>query len=260
MKKINKKFFIHSFLLHFLAVIFLLLFNSNKKIARQFIVFGAHSKKPTQAYFQPLKQITRSDWLKTRRVTQKKTTHKRIVKKAVRKKTVSKKRPVVKKIPPKSKPTRKTVIKKKTKRLPLKKAVVKKEISLSPKASAHTIKKIEKKIEPPKKVEQQEKPEKKIEQEELRFNLMGSQDLRLARYQRHIQKEVARLWCPPVGVPKGTECSLSFIINSKGKISKFEVIKRSKILIYDLSILRIAKNFKFDKCLWNKKFTIDFRQ
>jgi len=68
------------------------------------------------------------------------------------------------------------------------------------------------------------------------------------------------LWRPPVGVPKGTECTICFIVNQSGKIEKFEIIKHSKVLIYDLSISRIAKNFKFDRCLWGKKFTIDFRQ
>lgn len=96
--------------------------------------------------------------------------------------------------------------------------------------------------------------------EELCFNLMGESDPKLITYQKHIQTEVERLWRPPVGIPKGTECSLNFYVNTKGKVENFEIIKKSNILIYDLSILRIAKRFEFDKCLWGKKFTIEFRQ
>jgi hypothetical protein len=51
-----------------------------------------------------------------------------------------------------------------------------------------------------------------------------------------------------------------FTVDQEGHVEKFEIIQRSPILIYDLSVLRVAKQFEFDQCLWNKKFTIDFRQ
>lgn len=96
--------------------------------------------------------------------------------------------------------------------------------------------------------------------ENLEFSLGDLSDMRLRGYYEYIQKEVSRLWRPPVGVAKGTECSLSFYINSEGKVENFEIIKRSDVLIYDLSVLRVAQNYEFDKCLWGKKFTINFRQ
>ncbi|MFA5075376.1 MAG: TonB C-terminal domain-containing protein [Candidatus Babeliales bacterium] len=108
--------------------------------------------------------------------------------------------------------------------------------------------------------ESEDTDEPEDQTEELCFNLMGESDPKLIIYQKHIQKEVERLWKPPVGIPKGTECALSFQVNSQGKIENFEVIKKSNILIYDLSIIRIAKRFEFEECLWGKKFTIEFRQ
>ena len=81
-----------------------------------------------------------------------------------------------------------------------------------------------------------------------------------AVYQRSIQHEVSRLWHPPVGAPKGTTCRVMFSISRYGTVEKFDFVERSKMLIYDLSILRVAKQFKFDECLWGKRFTIDFCQ
>jgi len=82
----------------------------------------------------------------------------------------------------------------------------------------------------------------------------------LTVYQECVQKEVLRLWSPPVGIPKGTECTLHFVISDTGKISHVDFIKRSKMLLYDLSIQQVAYRFDFDKRLWGKQFTIDFRQ
>ncbi len=97
--------------------------------------------------------------------------------------------------------------------------------------------------------------------DETGFNLIGNYDKKdLVMYQKHVQREVDRLWRPPVGVPKGTVSTVLFTIKSDGTVTKYELIKRSNVLIYDLSIMRVALNFQFDKCLWGKQFKIDFRQ
>ena len=80
--------------------------------------------------------------------------------------------------------------------------------------------------------------------------------LKLQIYQKHIQQEVSRIWHPPLGVSRGTESTVQFSVDKHGRIKTFEFIKKSSVLIYNLSITRVAKNFKFNKCLWNKKFTI----
>ncbi len=97
-------------------------------------------------------------------------------------------------------------------------------------------------------------------QEEFVFSLSGEIDKKFILYQKSLQQEVQRLWAPPLGVPKGTTCRIKFIIDKDGKVMNFENIKKSNVLIYDLSILRIAHLFKFDKCLWGKSFIIDFCQ
>ncbi len=96
-------------------------------------------------------------------------------------------------------------------------------------------------------------------QEEFVFTL-GNMDGSQAAYSRHIQSETGRLWKPPLGVPKGTSCKVKFIIGKDGKVEDFQTIQKSDVIIYDLSILRVAHLFKFDRCLWGKSFVIDFRQ
>ena len=286
MNNLNKKYFIGSFLAHLFLFLFIFYMAIDNNINKRFVVFGMHSKKSTHAYFREIKTptTTSSQWLQQRNIQQKKAETSfakasTVAKAMADRSAVSKaEKPLIKKTEQKkvSKPT--------PKKQPLKKAL--------PKTKQTTIKKdVQKKIAEPKKItpveKKLEKDETKIDEqiketkkteiaeesavakamadkmadrEELHFNLMGESDPNLIKYQLSIQKEVERLWHPPVGVPKGTECSICFNINSNGTINKFEFIKRSKILIYDLSVSKIAKNFQFDRSLWNKKFTIDFRQ
>jgi hypothetical protein len=98
-----------------------------------------------------------------------------------------------------------------------------------------------------------------IGQEEFVFTL-GDLCESQAAYSRHIQSEIGRLWKPPLGVLKGTTCKIKFTISQDGEVENFDIIKKSNVIIYDLSILRVAHLFKFDKCLWGKSFMIDFRQ
>jgi hypothetical protein len=92
------------------------------------------------------------------------------------------------------------------------------------------------------------------------YSLLAQAEKEMSKYQQSIQHAVSQLWQPPVGVPKGTTCRVMFNVGVNGKIENVEFVTRSKMLIYDLSILRVAKNFKFDNYLWNKRFTIDFCQ
>lgn len=78
-------------------------------------------------------------------------------------------------------------------------------------------------------------------------------------YKKEIQQEVDRLWRPPVGVPKGSVCSILFTVGTDGSVA-CSVAQASSILIYDLSILQVARSFKFPKALWGKQFKIAFRQ
>lgn len=93
------------------------------------------------------------------------------------------------------------------------------------------------------------------------FSIDGSYDAAtISQFQYHVQNEIDRVWQPPVGVPKGTICSILFILDNNGNVTSCTFAKRSPVLIYDLSIMRIAKELCFHESLWGKQFKIDFCQ
>jgi hypothetical protein len=93
------------------------------------------------------------------------------------------------------------------------------------------------------------------------FSIEGDYDPQtLAQFQYHVQKEIDRLWHPPIGVPKGTVCSIFFVVDNTGAVVECNFAKRSPVLIYDLGIMRIARELQFHESLWGKQFKIDFCQ
>ena len=237
-KKINKKFFIISLTIHLFIFLMFYLFNSSEnEINKRFLVFGAHSKIPTYALFKSNKNLKTTNWLAKRQAKEKQIQEK------------------------------KAFLKKQKQKIRAPKPVIKQTKKTTPKKKSTSLREAKKQA-PPRKI-QNKKENKKIKlaiknkikaQEEIHFNLMGESNPQLIKFQKSIQKEVARLWKPPVGVPKGTECSVMFSLNNKGNVEDFEILNKSDILIYDLSILRVARRFKFNKFLWGKKISIDFIQ
>lgn len=224
---LDKRLLWISLLFHIVVLFCITFINRSSSIRKKFVAYGRHSRKITNAYF--------------RRLRAPKGGYQKYFKGRVKKKVKKKKRTQVKKKAPiqAKKKIKKTVKKKK---VPEKK---KKKIEK---------KKVEKKIE--KKVVEKEV----VEEEMLHFNLMGETDPRVIMYQQCIQVEVDRVWQPPLGVPKGTECEVCFVIARNGSIKEFKIQKTSKVLIYDLSIVQVSKKFNFDKCLWGKSFVVTFRQ
>lgn len=229
-ERLVKQYFIYSLWLHFAVMILFFIASCFQKQQQKFIVLGAHSSKDSQAYFRPL-------------VAPKHTVPKAVMKKSS---TIPSKKikPIVKKPP---------VIKKKP-------SIVKKSV-LPKKPEVKKISTPAKKVVPVKKQVQKAKIEKPHEQLSMvPIDMSGDLDPKLARYQREVRKEVARLWRPPVGVPKGTECILQVTVDAKGSIELYELTTRSKVLVYDLSVLQAAKEFKFSKALWGNSLIITFRQ
>ncbi|MCK4517946.1 hypothetical protein KAT92_04160 [Candidatus Babeliales bacterium] len=244
----NKRLLLFSFLFHVAVVLVVAYFQSDTAITKPFLVLGAHSKQPTHAYFRSQKapsQLSYNGYLKARRAADNKWLAARAArqKKAQAKKLA--KKPVTK-VAKKINPIVKKPVKKQAKKLALKKQVPVKQ----------------KEEKPPKLEELLDADELPVvdDQEWLNFNLMGESDPRMIAFQQSIQKEVARVWRPPLGVGKGTECVGKFVINKKGAVENFELVTRSTVLIYDLSIVRVANDFQFDECLWGKTFVITFRQ
>jgi outer membrane biosynthesis protein TonB len=75
-----------------------------------------------------------------------------------------------------------------------------------------------------------------------------------------IQQEVDRVWRPPFGVAKGTECRVLVTVAPDGHVKDVQLISKSKVLIFDLSVLRDIRSMKLDKNFGGKRFSICFRQ
>jgi hypothetical protein len=226
MNRFDKRLLAISFLLHIFILFFASFIGSDSRIKRTFLAYGRHSRYMTHAYFRRMKVQNGRNYQKY--LKQRNLVHKKKKRKTSRlSKQTSKKKPKPKEL------AKKRVVKKRPSKKTLpKKKVLKKQVT--------------------KEIEEQE--------EMLYFNLMGETDPKMLVYQQHIQREVDRLWRPPIGVPKGAECFVQFTVDKYGKVKHFEIIKSSKIVIYDLSIVRVAKKFTFHKCLWGKSFPINFRQ
>ena len=215
-----------SLFFHLAIVFFLAFFSPNSRINRTFLAYGRHSKKITHAYFRrlvaPKNRFVRKVQQKRRSAIAKR---KRVVKKKAAPKKLVAKRPVKKVV---------------------KKVVAKKKI-------------VSDKVVPKRVAQNKQQIKEEVKEESLHFNLMGESDPAMIMYQSKIQQEVDRVWKPPLGVPKGTECEVSFVIGREGKVVDFKIIKSSKIIIYNLSIIRVAKELKFS-FLSGKTFKLNFRQ
>lgn len=253
----DKRLFWVSFFLHIFLILLVDFFSEDQRINKQFIAFGRHSKHLTHAYFRKLNspKFNYQKYLSIRRKVEKERQAKLAKKKLAKKKMTKKKaKKIIKKIVKKAEQKKKVtkLVKKETKKNKPKVLSKPEEKKIIEKEKSETNKKVEKKEE----VQEREE----FEIEELYFNLLGEVDPKMFVYQQFIQQEVDRIWRPPLGVAKGIECVVNFEINKDGSIKSFKIQKSSKMLIYDLSIVCVAKQFNFDKCLWGKSFTINFRQ
>ena len=229
---LDKKYFFVSLLFHLFIIILFLLIERETRIYKHFLVLGVHSRKFTQAYFKPLKDYNKGKSYRPN----------------IKKNINSSSKNVIKKSSPEKVISKKIINKKSTKNIVKKTKVIKKKQSVVKPIVKPIVKK-----QVVKNVKQKKRKKTKLEKKDV-------VNSKLLFYQKNIQKEVRRLWHPPVGVPKGTQCRVRFMISSSGNVFDFKIIRPSKILIYDLSIKRVAKKFNFDRLLWGRNFDVDFRQ
>lgn len=223
----NKKFKLYllaSCALHGALIIVMYLISGSSCISTNFLVLGAHSKERLETFYKPMKAIIPFVRHQSSVQPQSQPTPKPEAQVAVSKEKA-----------PERKKT--TLDQEKKKPLVPNKKVVPKDLQ-TPKKNVEPIASQPQPIQMP----------------------LSQVEESIHQCNKQIQQEISRLWRPPVGVPKGTECTVRFTINKKGSVDHFEFLKRSKILIYDLSITRVAHKFAFDRSLWGKTFTIDFRQ
>lgn len=303
--KLDRRFLFASLTVHILAIVLVAFFSSDGDIHKKFLVFGAHSKHITRAYFRPLKapptrvasrsysaKATKDRGTGGKRLAQKKSSTQK--KKTAASSAQAKKKTVAKK--PMSKPKPKVEIQKEDKTEKVRKAELlqqkkkneakkKQEEAAKAKKQAEEkqrqeAEKAEQQVEEKKLREAQEKakaPEQKLQESEeidepdevkesdeeeiLHFAMMGEQDPQFIKYHQCILHAINQVWKPPLGVPKGTECRVRIDIAPDGTVKKLEVVQKSHMLIYDLSIIRVKNELKVDNCLWGKTLhDVVFRQ
>lgn len=258
--RIDKRFYIISLGVHLIALGLLLFISHNMDVVKTpFLVYGVYSNEPLCAFFKPLPLPQVETYIKPQEIKPQAITKKQ--------QTAS---PVT---PPKvhQSPQAKEKVNgahKQVEIAPSQKNVVEKKMVVTPKeAPAVSPQAVppQKAAIPQKKEQVKEHQEKAAEhrREEHPYGAPHVQNFKhkkLYCYQRAIQHEVTRIWKPPLGVSKGAECALFFVLDDGGNVKDFKVVKSSGIPLYDLSIIKVVQLFQFDKIVSGKRFMVTFRQ
>lgn len=295
-----KKYFLYSLGLHCLIIMIGSILTHSATIRHTFIVLGVHSKKPSKTLFKQFGNQASTQKLDARvkslPVKQPLLPARGAVKKAP---TPKKMQPTKKALPVKKAPTKPEVKqvarvslekginkpqeKKQATNLAQKKQPEKKVVT--PKKELQVKKEITQKnqeIKPEKIMEKKHEPApelketfaKQNDQDDILAQQISDQvpdqneesvtvaftDRDMVLYQRVVRQEIGQRWQPPLGVPKGTECTVRFEVADDGVVKNAELVRRSEVLIFDLSTIRCARNCTFAQCLWGKTFQVDFRQ
>ena len=227
--------FLISLLVHVLCIAVGFMLPTGTVLRRNYLVFGAHSRIPTLAYFHKKKIASP-------------TTHGQDASAKLKEKAPQ--GPVEKKA---------SAIQEQKKSLP-KTTNAAKVPQPAPSKS--------KKVEPPKKVEkpvakkQETKPASAQQAVAAQAPKLGSPVVSGAavRYQQHIQEVVRSVWQPPLGVPKGTEAVLTLELDKQGRLMRHEIVQRSGNLLYDMSVLQALPLMDFGLKCANCSFSVNFVQ
>jgi outer membrane biosynthesis protein TonB len=257
--KLSKAALTASLVMHVLLVVGGAWFAKDSWAGHRFLVYGAHSSKEVKAFFAPLRAIVpRSEASVASRTST--SLSKTPIQGKVKKPVASQKRENAS-----GSKKQVSVPDSKTNSLQKESATLRKNLPSPSQSEKKTIKNppvvsapASQKVAPPKSTlpivdAQSARQAPRGAGNTLREDVIQS-------YQRVIQREVERLWRPPVGVARGTECTVCLTVDGNGNVAHFEIVASSNIMVYDLSVIRVVPLFKFDRSLWGKSFTIDFRQ
>lgn len=107
-------------------------------------------------------------------------------------------------------------------------------------------------------VKKENKKDVPIEQVKQPLDSIADEDPRFFVYINKIQHEFGQVWEPPIGIPEGIKCLVKLVIDKKGEVELFDILEKSKVVIFDLSVVRDAKKLNFAharyKELWGKTF------
>jgi len=80
------------------------------------------------------------------------------------------------------------------------------------------------------------------------------------RRQVLLQKELAKCWKPPIGVPHDCVCEIKVVVNWNGIVKELDVAKSSGVLMYDVTARSALHTMKMPAWSKGKSLTITFKQ
>ena len=89
--------------------------------------------------------------------------------------------------------------------------------------------------------------------------ITGIDDSDTIQIQNYVQREVSRIWYPPLGLPEDIVCYVKVQIGSDGAVVETEIEESSGVLVYDLSARSAATCLSLPRWAWGREFTISFR-
>ncbi len=95
---------------------------------------------------------------------------------------------------------------------------------------------------------------------EAAYDLITEESAEWSALQDYISKEIARVWHPSVGIPRDTEAEVEFKIDNHGNLVSSKFKNKSKVIIYDRSIVMAIAEMKFIPLCHNKVFGVKFKQ
>lgn len=295
---LHKKYFIASIAIHLFIVIAISYMLKRDALSnKNFIIFGAHSRHTTKAFYKSgtiapfvsnnqtgkkagvqKNKRSASRAKQTLNKKSKTTPAKKSVQKPAQRKTLQKtknaKIPAAKNTKNQAQAAQKKILPEPAKQSRSKQkkqkaqAAVKKEIPPPqqeviqedevPATPALTPQEV---LQEPIKEETQATQEEDDDDEIIHLGVVDAVDPVTRHHQQVISQEFNRLWHPPVGVQKGTECSVKITLGQKNNIENIDFIKKSGIPIYDLSILRLKlATLELPESLQGKRLIVVFHQ
>ncbi len=85
------------------------------------------------------------------------------------------------------------------------------------------------------------------------------QEFDALQLQQKLQECLFDLWTPPAGIPSGVACEVLITVGWDGAILETQFLKKTDILMYDLSVQETLEQVIFPHEVWGKQITIAFK-
>ena len=88
---------------------------------------------------------------------------------------------------------------------------------------------------------------------------LTKQEFDALQIQQKLQECLFDLWTPPAGIPPGALCEVLITVGWDGAILETQFLKKTEILMYDLSVQETLEQVTFPHEVWGKQITIAFK-